>query len=98
MRGNGRAKQFVDIRVKDTIHKSDGGRFVGILVREFDMDFPSSAGEGGYLLKRGFSPCIMPWRWGWGLGWHGILSSGPLKRTKNSDLFLGVSGGFGVLV
>lgn len=32
--------QLVDVGVEDTVYESDAGRFVGVLIGEFDMNFP----------------------------------------------------------
>ncbi len=47
MIGVGENVQFIDVWVEDAIDEADAGAFVGVLVGEFDMDFPKAAGEGG---------------------------------------------------
>ena len=39
--------QLIDVRVEDTVHEADGGGFVGVLIRNLDVDFPVAADEGG---------------------------------------------------
>lgn len=34
--------------MKDAVHEADAGRFVGVLVGEFDVDFPDSAFKGRF--------------------------------------------------
>jgi hypothetical protein len=36
--------------VEDAVDEADAGRLVGILIWDFDMDLPVTAGEGGWLL------------------------------------------------
>ena len=37
--------QLIDVRVEDTVHESDRGRLVGVLIGELDVDFPVAALE-----------------------------------------------------
>ena len=50
-RGMGKEKgdsiQLIDVRVEDTVHEAYGGGFVGVLIRNLDVDFPVAADEGG---------------------------------------------------
>lgn len=39
--------QLIYVRVEDAVDETDAGAFVGVLVGEFNVDFPETAGEGG---------------------------------------------------
>jgi hypothetical protein len=48
----GKYTQLIDVWVEDAVYKTDGRRFVGVLVWDFDVDFPVAAFEGSYLTFR----------------------------------------------
>jgi len=41
--------EFVDIWMENAVHKTDGRRFVRILVWDFDVDLPLTTGEWCWL-------------------------------------------------
>lgn len=75
MGDGGENVQLVDVGVEDAVYETDAWAFVGVLIGEFDVDFPEATGEGRWRVVRGQ---IMVGGWGeMGI----VLSSGPLKRT-----------------
>lgn len=44
-RGSG---QLINVWMEDLVHETDGGRFVGVLVGQLNVDLPLASGEGCY--------------------------------------------------
>lgn len=65
--------QLINIGVEDAVDEADAGGFVGVLIGEFDVDFPAAALERCYSIISLHILCILS-------GCY-ALSSGPLNRT-----------------